>query len=84
MHLLGVPVWISSSLGVGMAFWIVVVVGTVLVSSCTLGVGAMVGIGLSMTALSIVVCLVVCVCAIDLAIGTLLSFGGAVALSKVT
>ena len=67
-----------------MVILVVLAVGTVLVSSCTLGFGAVGWIGVSMIAFSIDGRLMVRAGVVDLVIGTLFSFGGAVPLSNVT
>ena len=73
-----------NTLGVGVVVLVVVAVGTVLVSSCTLGFGAVGWIVLSMVAFSIDGRLVVRAGVVGRVVGTLLSFGGAVSSSKMT
>ena len=73
-----------NTLGVGGVISIVVTMGTVLNVSSTLGVGTMGSIGLSMVAFSSDGRLKVRASAFGLVVWTLVSFGGAVASSKVT
>jgi len=63
---------------------VVLAVGTVLVSLCTLGFGVVGWFGLSMIAFSIDGRLVIHAGGVDLIIGTLFSFGGAIPSSNVT
>ena len=76
----GVSFDFLNTLGVG----VVVAMGTVLVSSCTLGFGAVGWIVLWMVAFSIDGRLVVRAGVVGRIVGTLFFFGGAVSLSKMT
>ena len=67
-----------------MVVLVIVAVGTVLISSCTLEFGAVGWIGLLMLAFLIDGRLVVCAGVIGRIVGTLFSFGGAVPSSNAT